>query len=132
MVIPALPRPRNVRPLVLIDHGDATDTPPRHIITQGEHLMGDQSNRQVVSGAAPKDKIAELWKMLGWEHGRIHGGQRTAAKTIVFSCRAPLVHPWFSLRTLEAFGLMTTTVPLAERKKVSVWALPAAPKVTPW
>lgn len=92
--------------------------------------MGDQSNRQVVSGAAPKDKIAELWKLLGWEHGRIHGGQRTAAKTVVFSCRAPLVHPWLSLRTLEAFGLMSTTVPLAERKKVSVRAHRAGPKIT--
>jgi hypothetical protein len=93
-----------------------------HIVSQGAHLSRGRNSTEVVTGRAGSDVVTEMWNMLGFTGQHVHHAVgsdiRLAAKTLVFSCRAPLVHPWLSLRTLETFGLDPHGVPLAERKKV--------------
>ena len=73
----------------------------------------------MVTGASAGRTVLELWRMLGFDTDRIHWlGPTVPAKAVVFSCRAPLIHPWLSLRTLEAFGIQHDSVPLANRKTV--------------
>ncbi|KAI0649538.1 hypothetical protein C8Q79DRAFT_519183 [Trametes meyenii] len=89
-----------------------------HIIAQGSHLALGQ-RIDAVAGRTPGSAVSEMWEMLGFPSPQVHyNSPRVAAKALVFSCRAPLVHPWLSLRSLETFGLDPTSVPLEKRKKV--------------
>ncbi|KAI0766167.1 hypothetical protein BD413DRAFT_605985 [Trametes elegans] len=74
---------------------------------------------EAVTGRPPARAVEEMWTMLGLDEGRVHFGEDVvAAKAVIFSCRAPLVHPWLSMRTLETFGLDPRGEPLSQRKKV--------------
>ncbi|KAH9851844.1 hypothetical protein C2E23DRAFT_732108 [Lenzites betulinus] len=90
-----------------------------HIVAQGHHFSLGQAAPDVVTGRAPGGSVAEMWELMGLGGGRVHhSARRLAAKTVIFSCRAPLVHPWLSLRSLELFGLDPAGVPIDRRKKV--------------
>ncbi|KAI0831877.1 hypothetical protein BC628DRAFT_1310600 [Trametes gibbosa] len=90
-----------------------------HIVAQGYHFSPGLNALDVVAGRSPGGSVAEMWEMMGLGNGKVHyGSPRVAAKTVVFSCRSPLVHPWLSLRSLELFGLDPAGVPIDRRKKV--------------
>ncbi|EJD46978.1 hypothetical protein AURDEDRAFT_164040 [Auricularia subglabra TFB-10046 SS5] len=90
-----------------------------HIMLQGEHLNRG-FHGDVVTGRHPGGSVEQMWDMLGYgRQGMHYNGGCVSAKTILFSCRAPLIHPWLSLRTLEAFGLPSIpAVPVQKRKTI--------------
>ncbi|VDC04716.1 unnamed protein product [Peniophora sp. CBMAI 1063] len=88
-----------------------------HIIAQGTHLTRT-APVHVVTGRASGKAVSERWDMLGIPANSVHHRGSVGAKAMVFSCRAPLIHPWLSYRALEKFGLNSTNVPLEKRKKV--------------
>lgn len=99
-----------------------------HIVRQGAHLLLDSpdraadTRRAVLTGRKGSARVQEMWSFLGFEEGlgqHVHSRKEITADRVVFSCRTPLVHPWLSLGTLEAFGFDHAAVPLEERKMVS-------------
>ncbi|EJD38873.1 hypothetical protein AURDEDRAFT_91769 [Auricularia subglabra TFB-10046 SS5] len=90
-----------------------------HVLVQGAHL-NQGVHPEVVVGRRPPTAVQQMWEMLGFKASAdIHyNGGHVTAKSILFSCRAPLIHPYTSFRTLEAFGLIEPDVPLTKRKTI--------------
>ncbi|KAJ6507609.1 hypothetical protein DFH09DRAFT_1000142 [Mycena vulgaris] len=104
-----------------------------HILVQGHHLhphsqSQTQSNPNptsnstvpyVLTGEDMGDKtVIELWRQMGYSADHVLHEQATiAAERLIFSCRAVMVHPWLSLRTLELMGVPRSS-PSSNRNKV--------------
>ncbi|KAJ6608290.1 hypothetical protein B0H10DRAFT_2068320 [Mycena sp. CBHHK59/15] len=79
-----------------------------HIIAQGSHLTsGSSSQPYVVTGRKGSKTVQQLWERLGYDKEHVlynkHGAK---AEMMIFSCRAVLIHPWLSLKTLESLGVV--------------------------
>lgn len=98
-----------------------------HIVGQGAHLNLNTSaktlsylqNPYVLTGWRGGPLIEEMWGFLGFSEDHIlHSRNTISAQRLISSCRAPLVHPWLSLRSLESFNITHGGVPIAQRKDV--------------
>ncbi|KAG7445099.1 uncharacterized protein BT62DRAFT_951443 [Guyanagaster necrorhizus] len=78
-----------------------------HIIAQGSHLTYGPETPYVITGRQGNGFVKQLWKGLGFddEHVLYRARKDILANRMIFSCRTVLVHPWLSLKTLEAFGI---------------------------
>ncbi|KAK0479540.1 hypothetical protein IW261DRAFT_1336675 [Armillaria novae-zelandiae] len=78
-----------------------------HIITQGAHLIDVSDLPYVITGRRGNQFVQQLWEKLGFDDKHVLHSISTDvyAENMIFSCRAVLVHPFLSLRTLEAFGI---------------------------
>jgi hypothetical protein len=92
-----------------------------HIIAQGSHLLhGMASDPYVVTGRRGSKTVRRLWELLGYDRDHVLNKQEgVEADTLVFSCRAVLIHPWLSLKSLESFGIKHDRVSTT-RKKVRI------------
>ncbi|KAJ7752477.1 hypothetical protein DFH07DRAFT_825484 [Mycena maculata] len=90
-----------------------------HIIAQGSHLFyGSASEPYVVTGRRGSKTVQQLWEYLGYDEDHVlNTKEGVEAETMVFSCRAVLIHPWLSLKALESFGIQHD-VPSATRNKI--------------
>ncbi|KAK0480297.1 hypothetical protein IW261DRAFT_1336034 [Armillaria novae-zelandiae] len=77
-----------------------------HILMQGSYLTFGE-HPHVITGKRGTPFVDQLWRRLGYGPERVLHSQRedTYAEKLIFSCRAVLVHPWLSLKTLEAFSI---------------------------
>ncbi|KAJ7477971.1 hypothetical protein B0H11DRAFT_2028904 [Mycena galericulata] len=78
-----------------------------HIIGQGAHLLyGSNSTSFVVTGRQGSRTVQRLWELLGYDKDHVlYKEEEVKAETMLFSCRAVLIHPWLSLKVLEMFGI---------------------------
>ncbi|KAK0501601.1 hypothetical protein EDD18DRAFT_1347681 [Armillaria luteobubalina] len=78
-----------------------------HIIVQGSHLTYGRETPYVITGRQGNGFVKQLWKGLGFDDGHVlyRARKDILAERMIFSCRTVLVHPWLSLKTLEAFGI---------------------------
>lgn len=78
-----------------------------HIIAQGAHLAaGAAGGAYVLTGREGTRAVQELYARMGFPPERVlHLQPRVAARELIFSCRAVLIHPWLSLKTLELLGV---------------------------
>ncbi|KAF7319095.1 hypothetical protein HMN09_00245800 [Mycena chlorophos] len=89
-----------------------------HIIVQGEHLH-DGHDTYALTGRLGTRLVQQMWDKMGFPDERlIHSSKSIAADQLVFSCRALLVHPWLSLKTLELLGVGDRQTPAPQRNKV--------------
>ncbi len=74
----------------------------------------------ILSGAQPRHEIVnEIYSHMVSEH--LHGGIGTKAKKLIFSCRAPLIHPFTTQKitdTLLTDFKLPALVPIKDRKIV--------------
>ncbi|KAF7316143.1 hypothetical protein MIND_00132500 [Mycena indigotica] len=91
-----------------------------HIVVQGSHLYQEmRGNVAVLTGQVGSKTVQELWKRMGFpENHVVHQHKSIAARRLIFSCRAVLVHPWPSLRLLEVLGVPDRHSTSVQRKKV--------------
>ncbi|KAF7325974.1 hypothetical protein MKEN_00448300 [Mycena kentingensis (nom. inval.)] len=91
-----------------------------HVIAQGKHLYPVTEEVYALTGRGAANTVNEMWAAMGFPSERVlHQSQTIAAERLVYSCRAVLVHPWLSLKTLEMLGVdAQQAAPLAERRKV--------------
>lgn len=92
-----------------------------HIVQQGSHLTLLDNRRAVLTGRKGSDRVQEMWSFLGYAESKgqlVHSKKEVSADRIVFSCRTPLVHPWLSLASIEAFGIDHGSKPVEDRKLV--------------
>ncbi|KAJ6584386.1 hypothetical protein B0H19DRAFT_1206321 [Mycena capillaripes] len=90
-----------IQPLTDADFNSTTPVHPTALIA----LHGDKT-------------VNELWSQMGFPEDHVlHSESEVAARSLIFSCRAVLVHPWLSLKTLEFLGIQRT-MPLLRRPKV--------------
>ncbi|KAK0469960.1 uncharacterized protein EV420DRAFT_82075 [Desarmillaria tabescens] len=77
-----------------------------HILMQGSYLTFGE-HPHVITGKRGTAFVDQLWEGLGYRPERVLHSQKedTYAEKLIFSCRAVLVHPWLSLKTLEAFSI---------------------------
>lgn len=89
-----------------------------HIIAQGSHLLrGNTSAPYAVTGRRGKATVQHLWQHLGYDSEHVlYSRREVKADTLVFSCRAILIHPWLSLKTLEFFGIDHNAVSTTRNK----------------
>ncbi len=93
-----------------------------HIILQGKHLT--HADTTYITGKEPASTVVSaLWEKLvpGSKKRVLHtSAQRwpIRAKELLFSCRAPLIHPWFAHKLAEEVGVVKWQKPLADRKVV--------------
>ncbi|KAK9765019.1 hypothetical protein K7432_006977 [Basidiobolus ranarum] len=82
----------------------------------------DRSNSSMISGRAPNSPfVDEMYTMMGVKshvHYETGNRQPQSAKNLVFSCRAPLVHPYTTQRVSEMMGVDLHKVPLSKRKVI--------------
>ncbi|KAJ6590699.1 hypothetical protein DFH09DRAFT_1026851 [Mycena vulgaris] len=79
-----------------------------HIMAQGAHLLYGSASAPayVVTGRRGSQLVQRLWELLGYDQDHVlYKREGVEAETMVFSCRAVLIHPWLSLKTLESFGI---------------------------
>ncbi|KAJ6558643.1 hypothetical protein B0H10DRAFT_1967288 [Mycena sp. CBHHK59/15] len=78
-----------------------------HIIAQGSHLaLGSKTTPYVVTGRRGSKSVQQLWAQMGYDADHIlYLKQGAEAERMVFSCRAVLIHPWLSLKSLESLGV---------------------------
>lgn len=97
-----------------------------HIIAQGSHLFyGTASDPYVVTGRKGSKTVQRLWELLGYDKEHVlYGKEGVEADTMVFSCRAVLIHPWLSLKALEFFGIDHNAVSTTRNKVRSCRAPP--------
>ncbi|KAK7001820.1 hypothetical protein R3P38DRAFT_3044665 [Favolaschia claudopus] len=76
-----------------------------HTLAQGRHLSS--SLPHVLTGRRPHMRtVQELWAKMGYtEDHLLHSTSHVEASTLIFACRAVLIHPWLSLKSLESFGI---------------------------
>ncbi|KAI0781890.1 hypothetical protein C8Q75DRAFT_728354 [Abortiporus biennis] len=91
-----------------------------HVISQSHHLTSTlPSPSSILAGRSSTSTVSQLWEMLGWTRDRIfYGSPKVSAKNVVFSCRAPLIHPFLSYRTLELLEMGEEEVGIEDRKKI--------------
>ncbi|KAI8103543.1 hypothetical protein M9435_004878 [Picochlorum sp. BPE23] len=77
-----------------------------------DSFKGD--NITIVSGREPQQRVNELYEIMRVKH--VHRVSRAVAKKVVFSCRAPLIHPFTSQRFNDLIGWRPT--PLKDRNVV--------------
>lgn len=93
-----------------------------HIILQGQHLT--HPDTVYITGREPVSAVVTaLWEKLvpGAKDRVLHTSAQSwpiRAKELVFSCRAPLIHPWFAQKLAEEAGVIKWQKPLADRKVV--------------
>ncbi|KAK0466925.1 uncharacterized protein EV420DRAFT_1260273 [Desarmillaria tabescens] len=89
-----------------------------HIVTQGAHLTLRSEVPFVITGRRGSDFVQQLWERLGFdeEHVLHSVTDDIYAERMIFSCRAILVHPWLSLKTLETFGINVLRVSSTRNK----------------
>ena len=93
-----------------------------HIILQGQHLT--HTDTTYVTGREPDSPFVKaLWNKLvpNAKQHVLHTREQhwpIRAKELIFSCRAPLVHPWFAQRLAEEAGVMGAQKPWADRKVI--------------
>ncbi|KAJ7846887.1 hypothetical protein B0H14DRAFT_3086249 [Mycena olivaceomarginata] len=81
-----------------------------HILTQGRHLSDSTSTPPTVN---------ELWSRMGYPEDHVlHEKSKMAAERLIFTCRAPLIHPWLSLKNLKLLGVPRTSPSTSTRNKV--------------
>lgn len=92
-----------------------------HIIAQGVHLLyRSDAEAYVVTGRRGSKTVQRFWELLGYDDEHVlHKKEGVEAETMVFSCRAVLIHPWLSLKSLELFGIEHERVS-ETRNKVSL------------
>lgn len=104
-----------------------------HIMIQGAHLSYGMETPYALTGRQGNRFVQELWGHLGYdsEHVKYNSVEQTptSARRMIFSCRAVLVHPWLSLRTVEIFGL-NPSQPSSTRNKVLVFVQWSFQKLT--
>ncbi|KAJ7104557.1 hypothetical protein C8R43DRAFT_906944 [Mycena crocata] len=89
-----------------------------HIVAQAAHLPGGVSKPYVLTGRQGSKTVQELWTQMGYSSDHVlHQLSKVEAETMIFSCRAVLIHPWLSLKTLELLGIEHMT-PATTRNKV--------------
>ncbi|PBK65220.1 hypothetical protein ARMSODRAFT_892066 [Armillaria solidipes] len=78
-----------------------------HIVAQAAHLIDGSDLPYVITGRQGNQFVQQLWERLGFNDKHVLHSINTDiyAENMIFSCRAVLVHPFLSLRTLEAFGI---------------------------
>ncbi|SJL02950.1 uncharacterized protein ARMOST_06292 [Armillaria ostoyae] len=78
-----------------------------HIVAQAAHLIDGSDLPYVITGQQGNQFVQQLWERLGFDDKHVLHSVNTDiyAENMIFSCRAVLVHPFLSLRTLEAFGI---------------------------
>ncbi|PBK93377.1 hypothetical protein ARMGADRAFT_928829 [Armillaria gallica] len=78
-----------------------------HIVAQGAHLIDASDLPYAITGRQGNQFVQQLWERLGFDDKRVLYSINTDiyAENMIFSCRAVLVHPFLSLRTLEVFGI---------------------------
>ncbi|ORX88813.1 hypothetical protein K493DRAFT_290149 [Basidiobolus meristosporus CBS 931.73] len=92
--------------------------------TQSLFAMDQETrdNATVLSGRKPNSPfVDEMYNLMGVKnHHHYQPGitQAQSAKTLIFSCRAPLIHPYTTQRVSEMMGVDIHKVPLSERKVV--------------
>jgi hypothetical protein len=93
-----------------------------HIVAQGSHLTyGSTANPYVVTGRRGSKNVQQLWERLGFDEEHVlYRQDGVEAERMIFSCRAVLIHPWLSLKTLEAFGVDHTAVSTTRNKVQSI------------
>ncbi|KAJ7736291.1 hypothetical protein B0H16DRAFT_122446 [Mycena metata] len=89
-----------------------------HIIAQGLHLVRGATTPYALTGRAGQKTVRQMWSQMGFPESHVLHSKPVAAETMVFSCRAVLVHPWLSSRTLELLGVERTSPPSPTRNKV--------------
>ncbi|KAJ7206362.1 hypothetical protein GGX14DRAFT_643459 [Mycena pura] len=89
-----------------------------HVLAQGHHLSDPTSTPYVLTGRGGTKTVQELWSLMGFPEDHVlHQNYNFAAERLIFSCRAILIHPWLSLKTLEIMGV-PRTFPSTTRNKV--------------
>ncbi|KAJ7092309.1 hypothetical protein B0H15DRAFT_777465 [Mycena belliarum] len=93
-----------------------------HIIAQGAHLAaGAAGSAYVLTGREGTRAVQEMYARMGFPPERVlHLKPKVAAKEMIFSCRAVLIHPWLSLKTLELLGVRHKPVSVTRNKTVQV------------
>ncbi|KAK0491801.1 hypothetical protein EDD18DRAFT_1334635 [Armillaria luteobubalina] len=78
-----------------------------HIVSQATHLIDGSDLPYVITGRQGNQFVQQLWERLGFDNRHVLHSISTDiyAESMIFSCRAVLVHPFLSLKTLEAFGI---------------------------
>ncbi|KAJ6473971.1 hypothetical protein C8R47DRAFT_1076414 [Mycena vitilis] len=90
-----------------------------HILVQARHLSASNSIPFVLTGRAGTKTVEELWSRMGIPADHIlHQNTEAAADNLVFSCRAVLIHPWLSLKTLELLGVHHSPLSTTRNKVV--------------
>ncbi|KAJ7487855.1 hypothetical protein FB451DRAFT_957616, partial [Mycena latifolia] len=91
-----------------------------HIIAQGAHLFyGGTSDPYVVTGRRGSQTVQRFWELLGYDSDHVlYQQEGVEAETMVFSCRAVLIHPWLSLKSLEFFRVQHDAVSTTRNKVV--------------
>lgn len=90
-----------------------------HILLQGQHLTGPDT--VYLTGLEPADSaVKALWQNLvpDAESHVMHSSEGSwpiRARELIFSCRAPLIHPWFAQRLAEEAGVLKWQKPWSER-----------------
>lgn len=92
-----------------------------HIIAQGSHLFYDTTTHPyVVTGRRGSETVQRFWELLGYDKEHVlYSKEGVEADTMVFSCRAVLIHPWLSLKALEFFGIQHEVVSKTRNKVCS-------------
>ncbi|KAJ7603578.1 hypothetical protein FB45DRAFT_995127 [Roridomyces roridus] len=93
-----------------------------HIIAQGAHLLHGVQRPYAATGRRGPQRVQDLWARLGYDEEHVlYDQQEVEAETMVFSCRAVLIHPWLSLKTLEAFGIEHDPAPKSGKRNKVVY-----------
>ncbi|KAF7365625.1 hypothetical protein MVEN_00436100 [Mycena venus] len=89
-----------------------------HILAQGHHLLDSTSAPYALTGRGGTKTVDELWSLMGFPEDHVlHQNFNFVAERLIFSCRAILIHPWLSLKTLDVMGVPRTS-PSTTRNKV--------------
>lgn len=70
------------------------------VLDKGDSFMAH--NITFVAGRQPQHRVNELYEIMGVQH--VHRVSHAVAKRVVFSCRAPLIHPFTSQRFNDLIG----------------------------
>ncbi|KAJ7868749.1 hypothetical protein B0H14DRAFT_304211 [Mycena olivaceomarginata] len=73
----------------------------------------------VLTGRGGSKTVNELWSRMGYPEDHVlHEKSKMAAERLIFTCRAPLIHPWLSLKSLKLLGVPRTSPSTSTRNKV--------------
>lgn len=74
------------------------------MLDAGSSFMAE--NITFISGRQPQPRVNELYDIMGVKH--VHSVSNALAKKLIFSCRAPLIHPFTSQRFNDLIGWKPT------------------------
>ncbi|GKZ21734.1 hypothetical protein AbraIFM66951_003804 [Aspergillus brasiliensis] len=77
----------------------------QHFLDRGMRVVAqsrDYQTQYVATGREGHKSVKELWSSLGYPADQVlHGETSFVAAQLIWSCRAPLIHPWLTQRALS-------------------------------